>query len=69
MMRIFFYVQHLLRIGHFRRAATLARALAGDGFDLLLVSGGAPAPGVDLGAARLYQLPPVRAVDETLRDL
>ena len=40
--RVFFYVQHLLGIGHLRRAATLARAMAAGGFDVLLVSGGAP---------------------------
>jgi predicted glycosyltransferase len=66
--RIFFYVQHLLGIGHLRRAATLARALAEGGFDVLLVSGGAPAA-LDLGRARLHQLPAVRARDESLRDL
>jgi predicted glycosyltransferase len=68
MPRIFFYVQHLLGIGHLRRAATLARALAEGGFDVLLVSGGAPAP-LDPGQARLHQLPPVRACDEGLREL
>jgi predicted glycosyltransferase len=68
-MRIFFHVQHLLGIGHLRRAVTLARALAADGFDVLLVSGGAPASGLDLGQARFCQLRPVRAVDETLRDI
>jgi predicted glycosyltransferase len=66
--RVFFYVQHLLGIGHLRRAATLARALAEGGFDVLLVSGGAPAC-LDLGRARLHQLPPVRARDEGLREL
>jgi predicted glycosyltransferase len=68
-MRIFFHVQHLLGIGHLRRAVTLARALAADGFDVLLVSGGAPAAGLELGKARFHQLPPLRAADETLRDL
>ena len=68
-MRIFFHVQHLLGIGHLRRGVTLARALAADGFDVLLVSGGAPAASLDLGRARFHQLPPLRAVDETLRDL
>lgn len=67
--RIFFYVQHLLGIGHLRRAATLARALAAGGFDVLLVSGGAPVAGLALGGTRLHQLPPLRAADETLRDL
>jgi predicted glycosyltransferase len=66
--RLFFYVQHLLGIGHLRRAAVLARALAAGGFDVLLVSGGAPVP-LDVGRARLHQLPPVRARDEGLREL
>src|SRR5262245_49908236 len=66
--RVFFYVQHLLGIGHLRRAALLARALAAGGFDVLLVSGGAPTP-LDLGGARLHRLPPVRARDEGLREL
>ncbi|WP_421995646.1 glycosyltransferase family protein [Reyranella sp.] len=67
--RIFFHVQHLLGIGHLRRAATLARCLAAGGFDVLLVSGGAPVDGLALGEARLHQLPPVRAADDGLRDL
>jgi len=67
--RVFFYVQHLLGIGHLRRAATLSRALAAAGFDVLVVSGGAPVPGLDLGAARFHQLPPLKAADASLRDL
>lgn len=67
--RVFFYVQHLLGIGHLRRAATLARALAADGFDVLLVSGGAPVDGLALGGARFRQLPPVRAADARLKEL
>ena len=67
--RVFFYVQHLLGIGHLRRAATLARALAAGGFDVLLVSGGAPVDGLELGGARLHQLPPVRAADAGLKEL
>lgn len=66
--RILFYVQHLLGIGHLRRAAILTRALAEGGFDVLMVSGGAPIA-LDLGPARFHQLPPVRARDETLREL
>ena len=66
--RVFFYVQHLLGIGHLRRAAVLARTLAEGGFDVLLVSGGAPLT-LELGKARLHQLPPVRARDEGLREL
>ena len=67
--RVFFYVQHLLGIGHLRRAATLARALAAGGFDVLLVSGGAPLPGLALDGARFHQLPPLRAADALLKEL
>jgi len=67
--RVFFYVQHLLGIGHLRRAATLARAISAGGFDVLLVSGGAPVDGLALGGARLHQLPPLRAADARLKEL
>lgn len=61
--RIFVWVQHLLGIGHLRRALRLAEALAARGTRVLLVSGGpsgawTPAAGVDL-----LQLPAVRAAD------
>ena len=67
--RVFFYVQHLLGIGHLRRAATLARAMAAGGFDVLLVSGGAPLDGLALGGARFHQLPPLRAANSGLKEL
>ena len=44
-MKVFFYVQHLLGIGHLRRAASLARALAQAGFEVTLASGGKPVEG------------------------
>lgn len=67
--RVFLYVQHLLGIGHLRRAATLARVLAAGGFDVLLVSGGAPDDGLALEGVRFHQLPPLRAADARLKDL
>lgn len=67
--RVFFYVQHLLGIGHLRRAATLARALAAGRFDVLLVSGGAPVDGLPLEGVRFHQLPPVKAADLRLKEL
>ena len=57
-MRVFFYVQHLLGIGHLRRAATIAAALRQAGFQVTLASGGAPVPGIDV-----LQLPPVSSPD------
>jgi len=67
--RVFFYVQHLLGIGHLRRAVTLARAMVSGGFDVLLVSGGASVAGLDLGGARFHQLPPLRAANARLKEL
>jgi predicted glycosyltransferase len=61
--RVLFYVQHLLGIGHLRRAATLARNLDAAGLEVRLVSGGSTVPGLDVGGADFVQLPPVRAVD------
>ena len=59
--RVLFYVQHLLGIGHLLRAARVVKALSGDGFNVLLALGGTPTPGLDVGNARLLQLPPVKA--------
>jgi predicted glycosyltransferase len=68
-MHVFFYVQHLLGIGHMKRAAALSRALLAKGARVTLALGGEPVPGVDTGAAELLQLPPCRAADETFRVL
>jgi predicted glycosyltransferase len=67
--KIFFYCQHLLGIGHLRRAATLARALALAGHDVTLVSGGESVPHLECAPATLVQLPPVRAVDRFFKVL
>ena len=67
--RALIWVQHLLCIGHLRRAAALARALAERDFDVLLVSGGMPLKGLDRGAAKFEQLPPLRATDASFSTL
>lgn len=67
--RLMFHVQHLLGIGHLRRAATLSRHFAAAGYDTVLTSGGAPVPNLDIGGARLVQLPPVRATDKLFKVL
>ncbi len=58
---VLFYVQHLLGIGHQRRAATLTRAMERAGLSVAFVSGGMDVPGLDTGKARFFQLDPVRA--------
>jgi predicted glycosyltransferase len=64
-MKVLFYVQHLLGIGHLKRAATLARALADGGFEVALVSGGASVRGIEVDV----QLPPAGAADVTFKTL
>ena len=57
-MKVFFYVQHLLGIGHLRRAATLARAMRAAGLEVTLASGGLPVQGIDV-----LQLPAASSPD------
>jgi predicted glycosyltransferase len=61
--RAFIYVQHLLGIGHLKRAAVLARALAAQGVDTTLASGGQLPAGFEVQGVQLVQLPPARAAD------
>jgi len=67
--KIFFYVQHLLGIGHQRRGATLTRAMQDAGLDVTYVSGGHAIPNLELAGAKFVQLPPVRAVDLYFKEL
>ena len=62
--RALFYVQHLLGIGHLKRAATLSRAMEAAGFAVTIVSGGKAVPGLDIGNADFVQLAPMRSADE-----
>src|SRR5690554_7463742 len=61
--RVLFYVQHLLGIEHIRRASLIVKAMTAAGLDVTLVSGGEPLDTMDIGSARLVQLPPVKAGD------
>lgn len=67
--RVFVYVQHLLGIGHLRRAVTLANALAGEGLEVTLASGGFAVPDLELRGVRLVQLPPVGTGDAGFKSL
>ena len=67
--RVFFWVQHLLGIGHLKRTATLARAFRRAGMEVVIVSGGHAVPGLDIADARLIQLPAVRAADKYFKIL
>jgi predicted glycosyltransferase len=61
--KVFFYVQHLLGIGHSMRAALLTRAMTEAGLEVTLVNGGEPTNLGDPGAVHSIQLAPARAAD------
>ncbi len=67
--RVLFYVQHLLGIGHLKRAATLARAMAAEGLAVTVVSGGMPLEILDPRGFDLVQLAPLRAGDRSFVSL
>ncbi|MBI3375797.1 MAG: glycosyl transferase family 28 [Betaproteobacteria bacterium] len=67
--RVFLYVQHLLGIGHLKRAATLARALDAAGLEVTIASGGFAVPVLMPTGVRTIQLPPTAALDLRFRVL
>ena len=67
--RVFFYVQHLLGVGHVFRAARIARGLKDAGFEIDLVMGGVPVKGLDTAGFRVIQLPPLKAGPEGFSSL
>ena len=67
--KVLVYVQHLLGVGHLKRAATLARALAAEGLQVTLASGGAAVPGMSVAGVEFVQLPPARAADLSFKVL
>lgn len=67
--KLLFYVQSLWGIGHLSRTSAIASASCDAGFDVTLVHGGAPVPGIVEDRVRLIQLPPVKAFDETYAKL
>lgn len=67
--RVLFYVQHLLGVGHLKRASLIARAMADSGLGVTVALGGPDVPGVSFEGCARVLLPPVRAADETFKTL
>ncbi|UUV06714.1 glycosyltransferase family protein [Ruegeria sp. YS9] len=60
-MKVMIIVTHLLGTGHLSRALTLGRAFRDDGHDVMVVTGGMPAPQLDNTGMTLFGLPPLRS--------
>jgi predicted glycosyltransferase len=68
-LRVLLHVQHLLGVGHVKRAAAIARAMAAEGMDVLALLGGVPEPLARFDPVATLQLPAIRAGDVTFRTL
>jgi predicted glycosyltransferase len=58
---VFFYVQHLLGVGHLVRASRIANALAEGGHAVVMATGGVPFPGFPDASIATVTLPPLKA--------
>ena len=67
--KVFFYVQHLLGIGHLARASRVASALADSGMDITVVTGGMPVEGFPRSDIHHVRLPPIRSGDAAFSGL
>ncbi len=67
--RVFFYVQHLLGVGHLFRAVRVAHGLRETGLEVDLVIGGVPVANLDLHGLKVIQLLPLKAGPEGFSDL
>ena len=60
-IKVMFYVQHLLGIGHLARASRIAEAMAARGMTVTMVTGGLPVPGFPAPGIPNLTLPPIVA--------
>jgi predicted glycosyltransferase len=62
--RVLFHVQHLLGVGHLRRAELLAEAMRAAGLDVTVALGGAPVPDVPFAGIDTVALPAAHIAGE-----
>jgi predicted glycosyltransferase len=67
--RVLFYVQHLLGIGHLKRAAILAEAMATEGLDVTVAYGGRPFSEVSFRGVKVLSLPSAAIAGEDFSTL
>jgi predicted glycosyltransferase len=66
---VLFHVQHLLGIGHLKRAEILAQAMAQEGLDVTVAYGGVPVAEVPFRAVKVAPLPPATIANEDFSTL
>lgn len=69
MSGVLFYVQHLLGVGHVKRAASIVRAMQNHSVLVTVILGGEAVPHADFGGADVRYLPSARAADESFKIL
>ena len=67
--KVMFYVQHLLGIGHLARASRISAALAEDGFDVTVVTGGMRVDGFPGEGIKHVALPGISSDNESFSKL
>jgi predicted glycosyltransferase len=67
--RVMFYVQHLLGVGHIKRASLIARAMVAHGLEVWVVLGGPQVDGISFDGCARVPLPPIRAADAVFSTL
>ncbi len=68
-LTVFFYVQHLLGIGHLRRAELLCRSFSNAGWRVTLAMGGQFSGPLDVGGAKIVNLPALKIGDADFHQL
>src|SRR4051812_39139744 len=67
--RVLFYVQHLLGVGHLKRAELLAQAMTSTGLEVIIALGGPPLAEVPFAQTRIERLPPASIAGEDFSTL
>ncbi|MFP8967459.1 glycosyltransferase family protein [Pokkaliibacter sp. CJK22405] len=68
-MKVLFYVQHLLGIGHVKRAALVAQGMKSAGLEVVVIQGGESVAQADFSGVRVESLPALRAADASFSGL
>ena len=69
MAKIFYYMQHLMGVGHVFRSMRIAQALVRQGHQVDFIYGGEPIPNFEVPGATIHYLPPLRGGSVIFKDM